>query len=96
MKKKRFNEVQILNVLKEHEAGVSAVDLSRKYGIGESTIYTWSAKYAGMEVSELKRLRQLEDENNRLKKMYATLSMDHELLKEVLEKKYNVDLSEES
>lgn len=95
MKKKRFNEVQILNVLKEYEAGVPAVDLSRKYGIGESTIYAWSAKYAGMEVAELKRLRQLEDENNRLKKMYATLSMDHELLKEVLEKKYNLDLSGE-
>jgi putative transposase len=96
MKKKRFNEVQILNVLKEHEAGMSAVDLSRKHGIGESTIYAWQAKYAGMEVSELKRLRQLEDENSRLKKMYATLSMDHELLKEVLEKKYNVDLSDEN
>ena len=95
MKKKRFNEIQILNVLKEYEAGVSATDLSRKHGIGESTIYAWSSKYAGMEVAELKRLRQLEDENNRLKKMYATLSMDHELLKEVLEKKYHVDLSDE-
>lgn len=95
MKKKRFNEIQILSVLKEYEAGIPAVDLARKHGIGESTIYAWSAKYAGMEVAELKRLRQLEDENNRLKKMYATLSMDHELLKEVLEKKYNVDLSDE-
>ena len=94
MKKKRFNEIQILNVLKEYEAGMSPVDLARKYGIGESTIYTWNSKYAGMEITELKRLRQLEDENNRLKKMYATLSMDHELLKEVLEKKYNVDLSD--
>ena len=94
MKKKRFNETQILGILKEYEAGLSATDLSRKHGIGESTIYAWNSKYAGMEVSELKRLRQLEDENNRLKKMYATLSMDHELLKEVLEKKYNVDLSD--
>ncbi len=94
MKKKRFNEIQILNVLKEHEAGIPAVELARKYGIGESTIYAWNAKYAGMEVNELKRLKQLEDENARLKKMYATLSMDHELLKEVLEKKYNVDLSD--
>ena len=94
MKKKRLNEIQILNVLKEYEAGVPATDLSRKYGISESAIYVWSSKYAGMEVTELKRLRQLEDENNRLKKMYATLSMDHELLKEVLEKKYNVDLSD--
>jgi putative transposase len=95
MKKKRFNEIQIINVLKEYEAGIPIMDLSRKYGIAESTIYAWNAKYAGMEVTELKRLRQLEDENNRLKKMYATLSMDHDLLKEVLEKKYNVDLSDE-
>lgn len=96
MKKKRFNEVQILSVLKEHEAGIPTAELARRYGIGESTIYAWNAKYAGMEVTDLKRLRQLEDENNRLKKMYATLSMDHDLLKEVLEKKYNVDLSEKS
>lgn len=95
MKKKRFNEIQILNILKEYEAGISAIDLARKHGIGESTIYAWNAKYSGMEVADLKRLRQLEEENNRLKRMYATLSMDHELLKEVLEKKYDVDLSEE-
>lgn len=94
MKKKRFNEIRIISVLKEYEAGMSAEDLARKYGIGASTIYAWNAKYAGMEVTELKRLRQLEDENNRLKKMYATLSMDHELLKEVLEKKYHVDLND--
>ena len=96
MKKKRFNETQIINILKEHEAGITTVELSRKYGIGESTIYAWNAKYAGMDVSELKRLRQLEDENSRLKKMYATLSMDHELLKEVLEKKLNVDFCDVS
>lgn len=94
MKKKRFNEIQILNILKEYEAGLSAVDLARKYGISESTIYAWNSKYAGMDVAELKRLRQLEDENQRLKRMYATLSMDHELLKEVLEKKYNVVLND--
>src|ERR1700760_3458346 len=94
MKKKRFNEIQIINVLKEYAAGIPAVDLARKYGIGESTIYAWQAKYAGMDVADLKRLRQVEDENNRLKRMYATLSMDHELLKEVLEKKYDVDLSD--
>lgn len=94
MKKKRFNEVQIIGVLKEYAAGIPAVDLARKHGIGESTIYAWQAKYAGMDVADLKRLRQLEDENSRLKKMYATLSMDHELLKEVLEKKYGVDLSD--
>lgn len=92
MKKKKFSESQIITVLKEYGAGVPAVELARKYGIGESTIYTWQTKYGDMELSELKRLRQLEDENTRLKKMYATLSMDHELLKEVLEKKYHVDL----
>ncbi len=95
MKKKRFTEAQILNVLKEYESGIPAVDLSRKYGIGESTIYAWQSKYAGMELSELKRLRQLEEENNRLKKMYATLSMDFELMKEALAKKLNADLSGE-
>jgi len=95
MKKKRFNEAQILNVLKEYESGVPAVDLSRKYGIGESTIYAWHSKYAGMELSKLKRLRQLEDENNRLKRMYATLSMDFELMREALSKKLDQDLSGE-
>lgn len=95
MKKKRFNESQVLNVLKEYESGVSATDLSRKYGVGESTIYAWHSKYAGMDLSELKRLRQLEDENNRLKRMYATLSMDFDLMKEALAKKLNADLSGE-
>lgn len=95
MKKKRFNEAQILNVLKAYESGVPAVELSRKYGIGESTIYAWHSKYAGMELSELKRLRQLEDENNRLKRMYATLSMDFELMREALSKKLDQDLSGE-
>ena len=93
MKKKRFNEAQILNILKEYESGISAVDLSRKYSVGESTIYAWQSKYAGMELSELKQLRQLEEENNRLKRMYATLSMDHDLLKEALAKKLDLDLS---
>lgn len=71
-------------MLKEHEAGISAVNLSRKYGIGESTIYAWNSKYAGIEGSELKRLRQLEDENSRLKKMYATLSIQPMVLKKYL------------
>ena len=95
MKKKRFNESKVLNVLKEYESDVPAIELSRKYGIGESTIYAWHSKYAGMDLSELKRLRQLEDENNRLKRMYATLSMDFDLMKEALAKKLNQDLSGE-
>ena len=96
MKKKRFNETQIITILKENEAGMPVVELSRKYGIGESTLYTWKSKYAGMDVAELKRLRQLEEENRRLKQMYATLSMDHDLLKEILEKKYDVELNDEN
>ena len=63
--------------------------------MGQSTYFAWKAKYAGMSVAELKRLKQLEEENRRLKQMYASLSLDHELLKEVLEKKLGVDLNEE-
>ena len=96
MKKKRFNETQIIGMLKEHEAGVPMPELSRKYGVGESTLYTWKSKYAGMDIAEVKRLKQLEEENRRLKQMYATLSMDHDLLKEILEKKYGVELSDEN
>lgn len=95
MKKKRFNEIQIIQVLQEGEAGMPLADICRKHGIGESTYYAWRSKYAGMSVTELKRLKQLEEENRRLKHMYAELSMDHKLLKEVLEKKLNVDLREE-
>ena len=95
MKKKRFTETQIFKILQEGEARVPAPDLARKYGFGESTYYTWKTKYGGMSQQELKRLKELEQENRRLKQMYATLSMDHDLLKEVLEKKLNVDLSDE-
>jgi putative transposase len=95
MRKKRFNEHQIMSVLRENESGIPVPDLSRKYGVSESTIFNWKSKYAGMSLSDIKKLKHLEQENRRLKQMYATLSMDHELLKEVLEKKYNVDLSEE-
>lgn len=87
MKKTRFTEKQILQVLRELEGGVSVADLSRKYGISSSTIYNWRTKYAGMTESELKRLRHLEEENHRLKRMYAELSIDHEILKDVVAKK---------
>ena len=96
MKKKRFSEAQIMRILKASESGLSVPDLSREYGVAESTIYAWKSKYGGMELSDVKKLKQLETENRRLKQMYATLSMDHELLKDVLEKKYDVDLSEET
>lgn len=95
MKKKRFSESQIIKVLNEGAAGMPVDELCRKHGVGQSTYYKWKSKYAGMSVEELKRLKQLEKENLRLKQMYATLSMDHELLKEVLEKKLGVDLDEE-
>jgi len=95
MKKKRFSEAQIVAILKEGEAGIPLPDLSRKYGFAQSTYYQWKSKYGGMSASELKRLRDIEEENKRLKRMYADLSLDHELLKDVLEKKLGVDLSEE-
>src|SRR6188768_3960581 len=87
MKQKRFNEVQIITILKEGEAGLSVPEVCRKHGVGQSTYYAWKAKYAGMSVQELKRLKQLEEENRRLKHMYAELSLDHKILKEVIEKK---------
>jgi putative transposase len=96
MKKTKFTEAQIFSILKESESGVSAPELSRKHKVGESTIYAWKSKYAGMTLSDIKRLKQLEEENRRLKQMYATLSMDHDLLKEILEKKYGVDVSDKS
>ena len=95
MKGKRFNETQIVSILKEGEAGLPIAELCRKHGIGQSTYFAWKSKYAGMSAAELKRLKQLEDENNRLKRMYASLSLDHDLLKEVLEKKLGVDVKEE-
>ena len=87
MKQSRFSEHQIIGILKEAEAGLKVSDLSRKYGISETTYYNWKAKYGGKESSDVKRLHDLEDENRRLKQMYAQLSLDHQILKAVLEKK---------
>ena len=78
MKKSRFSESQIVTILKEAEAGVSLEELSRQHGFSKATFYKWKAKYSGMDVSTLKRLRELEDENRRLKQMYAELSLDHQ------------------
>jgi len=88
MKTTKFTETQILKVLKEHEAGRETKDLCREYGIARGTFFNWRKKYGGMDASQLRRLKELEDENKRLKRMYADLSLDHELLKEVLEKKF--------
>lgn len=87
MKKSRFTEKQIFQVLRELEAGIPAAELSRKNGVSNATIYNWRSKYGGMTESELKRLRQLQEENHRLKRMYADLSIDHEILKDVIAKK---------
>ena len=88
MKKKRFTEEQIIAVLKEHEAGMKTADLARKHGISEATLYNWKAKFGGMDVSEAKRLRALEDENGKLKRLLADSMLDNAALKELLSKKW--------
>ena len=87
MKKSLFTEHQILQILKQAEAGMKTVEICRQYGISETTFYNWKAKYGGMDSSNIKRLRELEAENQRLKRMYAELSLDHQILKEIVEKK---------
>ena len=87
MKKSKFSESQTVNILKEAEAGVSLEELSRQHGFSKATFYKWKAKYGGMEVSALKRLKELEEENRRLKQMYADLSLEHKVLKDIVEKK---------
>jgi putative transposase len=88
MKRKRFTEEQIIAVLKEHEAGAKTADLARKHGISEATFYNWKAKYGGMNVSEARRLRALEDENAKLKKLLAEQMLDAAALRELLSKKW--------
>jgi putative transposase len=88
MKRIKFSESQIIKILKEYESGREVKDLCREYGVSRATFYNWKKKYSGMEVSQLKRLKELEEENRRLKRMYADLSLDHEMLKDVLGKKF--------
>jgi len=86
MRRGRFTEDQIIGVLREHEAGVKTAELCRKHGISDATFYNWKAKYGGMTVSEAARLRTLEDENRRLKKLLAELMLDVSALKDCWEK----------
>jgi putative transposase len=88
MKRTRFTEEQIIAILREQEAGVPVADLCRKHGVSSPTVYKWKAKFGGMEVSEAKRLRGLEDENAKLKRMLADAMLDNVALKDLLGKKW--------
>lgn len=88
MKKSRFTETQIVDALKRHENGQAVADLARELGITPATFYTWRKKYAGMDATHLKRLKELEAENAKLKKMYAELALDNVALKDVVSKKW--------
>ena len=87
MKKSRFTETQIVKILKEVESGRLVKEVCREYGISEATYYNWKSKYGGMQASDIKRLKELEDENSRLKQMYAELCLDNRILKDIVEKK---------
>lgn len=88
MKPSRFSEEQIIGILKEHQAGVSAADLCRKHGISDATFYKWRSKYGGMEVSDAKRLKGLAEENRKLKKLLAEQLLDNATLREMLGKNF--------
>jgi putative transposase len=86
MKGSRFNEEQIIGILREHEAGATTAEVCRRHGISDATFYKWKAKYGGLEVSEARRLKSLEDENRRLKKLLAESMLDNAALKDLLGK----------
>lgn len=87
MKKSKFSPTQIVGILRELDNGSSAEELGRKHGISKATLYAWRKRYSGMEASDLKRIKELEAENAKLKRMYAELALDHELAKEIIAKK---------
>lgn len=88
MKQSRYSEEQIIGILKEHEAGVKTADLCRQHGMSPATLYKWKSKFGGMEVSDAKRLRALEAENAKLKRLVADLTLDNVALKDVVSKKW--------
>jgi putative transposase len=88
MKRNRFSEEQIIGILKEHEAGVAVSELCRKHGVSDASIYKWKAKFGGMDVSEAKKLRGLEEENGKLKRLLADAMLDNVALKDLLGKKW--------
>ena len=88
MKRSRFTEEQIIGILKEHDAGVAVLELCRKHGVSDASIYKWKAKFGGMDVSEANRLRSLEDENSKLKRLLADAMLDNVALKDLLGKKW--------
>lgn len=92
MKRNRFTEEQIIGILKEHEVGISVADLCRTHGVSDATVYKWKAKFGGMDVSEAKRLKWLEDENARLKRLLADAMLDNAALKDLLGKSGNGEL----
>ncbi len=87
MQKSRYTEEKIIKILKESETGKKVVDICREYGISDATFYKWRSKYGGMDVSDAKRLKQLEDENRRLKKLLADTMLDKQILQDIVEKK---------
>jgi len=88
MRKSRFSEEQIIGILKEHQAGMPVGDICRKHGISDATLYTWRSKYGGMEVSDARKLKTLEDENRRLKKLLAESMLDVATLREMMGKNF--------
>lgn len=88
MKKKRFTETQIFSILKEFDTGKNIQEISREHGVSKATIYNWKAKYGGMEMNELKKYKELEEENRKLKQMYTDLALDNRMLKDILGKKF--------
>ncbi|MBP1807803.1 putative transposase [Rubellimicrobium aerolatum] len=88
MKRSRFSDEQIIGVLREHDAGVSVAEVCRRHGMSTATFYAWKAKFGGLEVSEAKRLKALEEENAKLKRLYADAMLDNTALKDLLAKKW--------